>query len=76
MAVAWNPFLCGSDMCWLKEAEEEGRISFRHYMAASAQPECTNGLQSYKDVCLPTNAWCKPQCLTELAFYLMSKKPK
>ena len=51
MAVARNPFLCGSDMCWLKEAEEEGRISFRHYMAAPALPECTNGLQSYKDAC-------------------------
>ena len=47
MSAHGNPFYCDVRMCWLRDAEQEGRVHFRTiYDDNREDPECAN----YPDV--------------------------
>ena len=42
LKLAQNPFQCDERLCWLKEAEERGRIWFYYWGSSTSSPSCQN----------------------------------
>ena len=45
-----NPLECGSCMCWIKQAEREGWLSYRSYLPGDGLPDCVNYDEAWEDV--------------------------